>query len=72
MNAKWIWVLKKTSLESTSRFLARYWQIGSQFKPKILSTNLYIDTKFIGLALVGKDIVFRFIIEYSSLMIFGP
>jgi hypothetical protein len=28
---------------------------------------------FIGLALVGKDIVFRFIIEYySSLMDFGP
>jgi hypothetical protein len=28
--------------------------------------------KFVGLALVGKDIVFRFIIEYSSLMDFGP
>jgi hypothetical protein len=27
---------------------------------------------FIGLALVGKDIVFRFIIEYSSLIDFGP
>jgi len=27
---------------------------------------------FIGLALVGKDIVFRFIIEYSSLRDFGP
>jgi hypothetical protein len=26
---------------------------------------------FVGLALVGKDIVFRFIIEYSSLMDFG-
>jgi hypothetical protein len=26
---------------------------------------------FIGLALVGKDMVFRFIIEYSSLMDFG-
>jgi hypothetical protein len=26
----------------------------------------------VGLALVGKDIVFRFIIEYSSLMDFGP
>jgi hypothetical protein len=30
------------------------------------------DLSFIGLALVGKDIVFRFIIEYSSLMDFGP
>jgi len=27
---------------------------------------------FIGLALVGKDIVLRFIIEYSSLRDFGP
>jgi len=27
---------------------------------------------FIGLAYQGKDIVFRFIIEYSSLMDFGP
>jgi hypothetical protein len=27
---------------------------------------------FVGLALVGKDIVFRLIIEYSSLMDFGP
>jgi hypothetical protein len=28
--------------------------------------------KFIGLAYQGKDIVFRFVIEYSSLMDFGP
>jgi hypothetical protein len=28
--------------------------------------------KFIGLAYQGKDIVFRFIIEYSSLMDFDP
>jgi hypothetical protein len=27
---------------------------------------------FVGLADEGKDIVFRFIIEYSSLMDFGP
>ncbi len=27
---------------------------------------------FVGLALVGKDIVFRFVIEYSSLRDFGP
>jgi hypothetical protein len=27
---------------------------------------------FAGLALVGKDIVFKFIIDYSSLMDFGP
>jgi hypothetical protein len=28
--------------------------------------------QFIGLAYQGKDIVFRFIIEYSSLRDFGP
>jgi hypothetical protein len=28
--------------------------------------------QFIGLAYQGKDIVFRFIIEYSSLMDFDP
>jgi hypothetical protein len=28
-------------------------------------------SEFVGLALVGKDIVFRFIIEYSSVMDFG-
>jgi hypothetical protein len=36
--------------------------------------NVYIKRllKFVGLALVGKDIVFRFIIEYSNLREFGP
>jgi hypothetical protein len=28
--------------------------------------------RFIGLAYQGKDIVFRFIVEYSSLRDFGP
>jgi hypothetical protein len=27
---------------------------------------------FVGLALVGKEIVFKFIIEYNSLRDFGP
>jgi hypothetical protein len=30
------------------------------------------NVQFVGLALVGKEIVFRFIIEYSSLRGFGP
>jgi hypothetical protein len=30
------------------------------------------NTIFVGLAYRGKDIVFRFIIEHSSLMDFGP
>jgi hypothetical protein len=38
----------------------------------IVPPNYRIAPMFIGLALVGKDIVFRFIIEYSSLMDFGP
>jgi hypothetical protein len=30
------------------------------------------EKEFIGVAYQGKDIVLRFIIEYSSLMDFGP
>jgi hypothetical protein len=30
------------------------------------------EISFVGLAWVGKDIVFRFIIEYNSLREFGP
>jgi hypothetical protein len=33
--------------------------------------NLFVCL-FVGLAYHGKDIVFRFIIEYSSLRDFGP
>jgi hypothetical protein len=40
--------------------------LGSQFAT--LGANV---PAFIGLAFVGKDIVFRFIIEYSSLRYFG-
>jgi hypothetical protein len=44
------------------------WSLGSQFAT--LGVNV---SAFIGLALVRKDIiVFRFIIEYSSLKDFGP
>jgi len=34
--------------------------------------NVHNLLHFIGLAYQGKDIVFRFIIEYSSLRDFGP
>jgi hypothetical protein len=37
---------------------------------KVLDTCLKV--KFIGLAYQGKIIVFRFILEYSSLRDFGP
>jgi hypothetical protein len=35
-------------------------------------TNSYKEWSFLGLAYQGQDIVFRFIIEYSSLWDFGP
>ncbi len=34
--------------------------------------NVKVNTKFVHLAYQGKDIVFRFIIEYSGLRDFGP
>ncbi len=37
----------------------------------ILSAGGY-QLAFVGLAYQGKDVVFRFLIEYSSLMDFGP
>jgi hypothetical protein len=36
-----------------------------------LKKNSHFITLFVGLAYQGKDIVFRFIIEYSSLRDFG-
>ncbi len=43
--------------------------LNSFHKPSTWHTKLIF---VVGLALVGKDIVFRFIIEYSSLRDFGP
>jgi hypothetical protein len=37
-----------------------------------LNSFLHCPSVFIGLAYQGKDIVFRFIVEYSSLRDFGP
>jgi hypothetical protein len=34
--------------------------------------HLYALSNFVGVALIGKDIMFRFIIEYGSLKDFGP
>jgi hypothetical protein len=38
----------------------------------IIWENIIIIILFIGLAYQGKNIVFRFVIEYSSLRDFGP
>jgi hypothetical protein len=38
----------------------------------MLKIDIVIHGTFIGLASVGEDLVFRFIIEYSSLRDFGP
>jgi len=45
-----------------------------QIGPQIGNRTIFLlSSTFIGLAYYqGKDIVFRFIIEYSSLMDFGP
>jgi len=42
------------------------------YKGTLKFDKLVSEGEFIGLAYQGKDIVFRFIIEYSSLMGFGP
>jgi len=48
----------------------------SQLFKQFFSTHqfqaLHISFHFVGLVYQGKDIVFRFIIEYSSLMDFAP
>jgi hypothetical protein len=38
----------------------------------ITQMDLPFPSTFVGLALVGKDIVFRLVIEYSSLKDFDP
>jgi len=35
-------------------------------------SHLFECEQFVGLAYQGKDILFRFILEYGSLMDFGP
>jgi hypothetical protein len=47
-------------------------QIWQLFLDVIICKILMAKQTFIGLAYKGKDIVFRFIIEYSSLRDFGP
>ncbi len=39
---------------------------------RLISSEKIRGSSFVGLALVGKDIVPRFIIQYSSLRDFGP
>ncbi len=43
-----------------------------QMKPCVLSDTSQQQANFVGLAYQGKDILFRFIIEYSGLKDFGP
>jgi hypothetical protein len=51
-------------------------EIGLSLLPQDLEESTRSKKKntgsFVGLAYQGKDIVFRFIIEYSSLRDFGP
>ncbi len=50
--------------------LVEAWHIYNVFRSKL--KNKQINCEFFGLGYQGKDIVFRFIIEYRSLMYFGP
>jgi hypothetical protein len=49
-----------------------YHYLGSKVTLKNIMNLSLSQCEFVGLAYQGKDIVFRFIIEYSSLMDFGP
>jgi hypothetical protein len=53
-----------------SFFLFKSFQL--QRTPYSILFNDSFDSLFVGLAYQGKDIVFRFIKEYSSLRDFGP
>ncbi len=44
----------------------------SKFWPANVINDINKSLEFVGLAYQGKDIVFRLIIEYSSLRDFGP
>jgi hypothetical protein len=44
----------------------------SDHQLRLISSEKIRGSSFVGLAYQGKDIVFRFIIEYSSLRAFGP
>jgi hypothetical protein len=44
----------------------------AMFNPGSVTFRLREIVYFVGFAYQGKDIVFRFIIEYSSLSGFGP
>ncbi len=48
------------------------WMGNQNLIERIGLDDLLSNGLFVGLAYQGKDIVFRFIIEYSSLMDFGP
>jgi len=45
---------------------------GAYMKIRMLIINQITFFDFFGLAYQGKDIVFRFVIEYNSLRDFGP
>jgi hypothetical protein len=44
----------------------------SDHQLRLISSKKIRGSSFVGLAYQDKDIVFRFIIEYSSLRAFGP
>jgi hypothetical protein len=64
---------KKTKLKPTPEELLNKFKMSKPGLPKVLVHGRPLDQgRFVGLAYQGKDIVFSFIIEYSSLRDFGP
>jgi hypothetical protein len=68
------WYISRSSnnrirCKSPERWERKYWLQGPA---AVFVFSKWRKMSVFGLALVGKDIVFRFIIEYSSLMDFGP
>jgi len=71
--APWVLVRELTTIRTSIEiilgiFLCTLRDLSQEENPKMLCQG----DCFIGLAYQGKDIVFRFIVEYSSLIDFGP
>ncbi len=56
------------------KWLFKFWEkmVVVQNSKKLVKIGYHTNGSFIGLAYQGKHIVFRFIMEYSSLRDFGP
>lgn len=58
-----------SAFRSALAFSVQFQSFGLSGLPEVITT---FRLQFVGLAYPGKDVVFRFIIEYNSLREFGP